>query len=236
MGELNRMTQFKDKSIKVNLANGTEFIPTGLFMYPILMASDILLYDVDFVVVGQDQKQHVELTRDIAIRMNKKYNANLFKETEPLIPKHGAKIMDLVNPTIKMSKSNQNENGTIFLDDDPKIASKKIMAAKTDSLNKVHFDFVNQPGISNLMMIYSCLSDVTLDKLESKYVNKSYGDFKKDLATILSNFLVAFQSKYQKFHKDIKKILDALKTNAYKCNEVANAKLQLVYKTIGLIK
>jgi tryptophanyl-tRNA synthetase len=236
MGELNRMTQFKDKSIKVNLANGTEYIPTGLFMYPVLMAADILMYDVDFVVVGQDQKQHVELTRDISLSMNKKYGVKLFKEVEPLIPKQGAKIMDLVNPVIKMSKSNQNVNGTIFLDDEPNIAIKKIMSAKTDSLNKVHFDLENQPGISNLMMIYSCLTNITLDKLESKYVNKSYGDFKKDLSKLIADFLTDFQSKYQNFHKDIKTILDTLKSNAKKCNELADKKLQLVYETIGMRK
>jgi tryptophanyl-tRNA synthetase len=236
MGELRRMTQFKDKSAKVTMANGTEFIPTGLFMYPVLMAADILLYDADFVVVGHDQKQHVELTRDIAIGMNKKYGAKLFKATEPLIPNHGSRIMDLANPTIKMSKSNQNETGTIFLNDKPALAVKKIMGAKTDSLNKVHFDFVKQPGISNLMTIYSCLTDTPLTNIENQYKDKSYGEFKKDLAEIVNKFLVSFQTKYKQFATEINKILKALSASAIKCNKIANTKLDLVYKAIGMRK
>jgi tryptophanyl-tRNA synthetase len=162
MGELSRMTQFKDKSNKLVAHNGTEYIPVGLFAYPILMAADILLYDVNYVIVGADQKQHVELTRDIASRMNSRYG-NMFTIPQPLIPKQGARIMDLVSPQQKMSKSSINKNGTIFLLDSPEIASKKIMGAKTDSLDQVKYDSTKQPGISNLMVIYSCITNKTIE-------------------------------------------------------------------------
>jgi tryptophanyl-tRNA synthetase len=144
--------------------------------------------------------------------------------------------MDLINPTIKMSKSNQNENGTIFLDDKPALAIKKIMSAKTDSLNKVHFDFTKQPGISNLMTIFSCLTDTPLTSIEDQYKDKSYGEFKKDLAEIVNKFLVSFQTKHKQFATEINKILKTLNTNAIKCNKIANAKLDLIYKTIGMRK
>jgi tryptophanyl-tRNA synthetase len=235
MGELSRMTQFKDKSAKVTLANGTETIPTGLFMYPVLMAADILLYDADYVVVGVDQKQHVELTRDLAIKMNKKYG-DIFKICEPLIPKTGAKIMDLLNPTIKMSKSNTNENGTIFLLDSSEVATKKIMGSKTDSLNKVNFDEKNQPGISNLLIIYSCLSNEKIPSIVKRFENKNYGEFKKSLVQIVTNFLIDFQKKYQKAIANPASLIKQLQTNAKKCQDISNKKLAQVYQAIGMIK
>jgi tryptophanyl-tRNA synthetase len=234
MGELNRMTQFKDKVAKFVLSNGTTMIPTGIFMYPVLMASDILLYDADFVPIGADQKQHTELTRNIAVRMNKKYG-NLFKIPEPLITKNGARIMDLLDPTIKMSKSNANEKGTIFLLDDPKDAYKKIMGAKTDSLSKINYDITKQPGVSNLLTIYSCITDISIQDLIKKYKNKNYGALKTDLAKIISDFLSSFQSKYKKIIFDKNNLEEILNKNAKKCIELTNNKLIQVYKAIGLI-
>jgi tryptophanyl-tRNA synthetase len=235
MGILNKMTQFKDKTAKVVLANGTSMIPTGLFMYPVLMAADIMLYDADYVAVGIDQKQHVELTRDLAEKMNKKYG-QLFKVSEPLIPEHGAKIMDLLNPTIKMSKSNANENGTIFLLDSIASITKKIMGAKTDSLNKVNFDIVNQPGISNLLNIYSCLSGESIEKIVKQYRNKNYGEFKRSLTDIVIAFISKFQTQYNKILKDESKLEKQLAINAEKCIKLTEAKMLKVNKAIGINK
>jgi tryptophanyl-tRNA synthetase len=235
MGELTRMTQFKDKSAKLTLSNKTTTIPTGLFMYPVLMAADILLYDADYVVVGIDQKQHVELTRDLALRINHKYG-NLFKIPEPMIPKTGAKIMDLLNPAIKMSKSNTNEKGTIFLLDKPEVAVAKIMGAKTDSLNKVNYDEQQQPGISNLLTMYSCLTDTSVAKIVHQYHGQNYGVFKKDLAKIVQEFLNDFQKQYHQIINHPTDLFNALQQNAKKCTKIADAKLVSVYKAIGLKK
>jgi tryptophanyl-tRNA synthetase len=235
MGELSRMTQFKDKSAKLTLSNKTTTIPTSLFTYPVLMAADILLYDADYVLVGADQKQHLELTRDIALRINNKYG-ELFKTPEPMIPKNGAKIMDLVNPTIKMSKSNTNEKGTIFLLDSSIEAESKIMSAKTDSLNKVQYDEQNQPGISNLLTIYSCLTNNKIESIVKQYENKNYGEFKKDLAKLVGQFLNDFQKRYQQIIAKPDFLIELLNKNANKCTKIANNKLIQVYKAVGLIK
>lgn len=192
LGELNRMTQFKDKSSKaIKLNNGTEMIPTGLLIYPVLMASDILLYDADLVPVGADQKQHLELTRNIAIRFNNHYNINLFKIPEPSIPKVGARIMDLQNPNIKMSKSSENHKGVIFLNDSLDISIKKIKSALTDNLNKIKYDIINQPGVSNLISIYSAFSGYTIEEIEKKFQNQNYGVLKS-----------AIIDEYTKFHNE----------------------------------
>lgn len=191
-GELSRMTQFKDKSSKH--ANFT----TGLFTYPVLMASDILLYDVDLVPVGIDQKQHLELTRDLAERFNKKYG-NTFKIPEPFINTSGTKIMDLVNPTIKMSKSSDNPKGIIYLLDDVKQARKKIMGATTDSEMLVKYDVVDKPGISNLINIYSSLTGKTIEEVESEFVGKNYGEFKKCVADEVETLLTNIQEKYKEY-------------------------------------
>jgi tryptophanyl-tRNA synthetase len=228
------MTQYKDKSANLTQANKTTSIPVGLFMYPVLMAADILLYDVDYVVVGIDQKQHLELCNDIAIRMNKKYG-NLFKIPEPMIDKSTAKIMDLKNPSIKMSKSNVDVNGTVFLLDSVEIATKKIMSSKTDSLNKVKFDITNQPGVSNLLTIYSSLSGESIESLENMYKDTDYGQFKKDLAKVLGNFLLDFQTRYHKAFKEFAQIEKHIFDNTKKCNTIANDKIELVKKKIGLI-
>lgn len=234
MGELSRMTQFKDKSSNLIQANGTTSIPVGLFMYPVLMAADVLLYDVDYVVVGIDQKQHLELTNDIAIRMNKKYG-NLFKISEPAIDKDTSKIMDLRNPLIKMSKSNVDTNGTIFLLDDIENVTKKIMSAKTDSLNKVKFDVANQPGISNLITIYASLTNTNLENVEKKFKNKDYGVFKKEVVSIVCEFLKKFQKKYNELINNFSNIEKNIIDNSNECSIIANNKLQLIKRKIGLI-
>lgn len=232
MGELSRMTQFKDKSQKTN-ANGTNNIPTGLFIYPCLMTADILLYDADLVPVGKDQKQHMELARDIAIRMNKKYKTQLFKVPEIYQSEIGAKIMDLVDPTIKMSKSNANTKGTIFLLDKIEDVRKKITQAKTDSLNKVKYDVENQPGVSNLITIYSCLTNKSITEIEKEFENKNYGDFKNKVADEVCALLKNIQEKYEHFFNS-KELEEKLEKNAKICNEIANKKINLVHKTLGL--
>lgn len=232
MGELSRMTQYKDKSQKVN-ANKTTNIPTGLFIYPCLMAADILLYDADIVPVGKDQKQHLELARDIAIRMNKKYQTDLFKIPEMYQVKVGEKIMDLVNPEIKMSKSNENVKGTIFLLDDVEVTRKKIMGAKTDSLNQVKYDKENQPGVSNLISIYACLTNKTFEIIEKEFENKNYGVFKTEVANVVCNFIENIQKKYYSFYNS-KEIDKKLENNAVKANEVASKKINQVHKVLGL--
>ncbi len=203
-GELGRMTQFKDKSKK------KQNFSSGLYTYPVLMASDILLYDVDYVPTGQDQKQHVELARNIAEKINKKYKEKIFKIPEPLIGKRGAKIYDLVDPTKKMSKSALNPKGVIYLMDDEKTIRKKIMSATTDSEMKVVFDPDNKPGISNLISIYASLSNKTVAAVEKKFKDSNYGEFKKSVADRVVKTLIPIQEKYKKLinSKDIDKILD----------------------------
>lgn len=234
MGELSRMTQYKDKASKLVNANGTETIPAGLFTYPVLMAADILLYDADIIPVGNDQKQHLELCRNLAERMNNKYG-KLFIVPEPYFPKQGAKIMDLVDPTVKMSKSNSNEKGTIFLLDSLEDINKKIMSAKTDNLNCVRYDLINQPGISNLMTIYSLISNMGYDEIEKKYNGLNYGIFKKDLAYILSEYLRNIQIKYNEIYKNYdSEIKPVLARNTVVINEIANKKINEVYKKVGI--
>jgi tryptophanyl-tRNA synthetase len=230
------MTQFKDKTSKLTASNGTEYIPNGLFLYPVLMAADILLYDSNYVYVGQDQKQHVELTRNIAERFNNKFGQT-FTLPEPLIPSNGNRIMDLLDPIHKMSKSAKNENGTIFLLDKPAVATKKIMGALTDNLNRVKYDYKTQPGITNLITIYSVCSNLSIKEIEDKYqVIENYGSFKKDLANIVSSFLIDFQAKYNESIKNIDNVLVQVKNNANKCLEITEKKLAEVYSKVGLIK
>jgi tryptophanyl-tRNA synthetase len=233
MGELNRMTQFKDKSNNLVQANGTTSIPVGLFMYPILMAADILLYDPDFVVVGIDQKQHLELTNDIAIRMNKKYG-EIFKVAEPMIDKHTSKIMDLKNPSIKMSKSNTDISGTIFLSDSIESITKKIMSAKTDSLNKVIFDLEQQQGVSNLLTIYSALSNKDIKTIENEFKDKDYGEFKKSLVNVIASFVSSFQAKYNDLINNFDKIEHDIVKSSENCSKIANEKLMLIKNKVGL--
>ena len=228
MGELNRMTQFKDKMAK-NETNLTG----GLYTYPSLMAADILAYDPDFVPVGEDQKQHVELTRDLAERFNNKYG-ELFKVPEPLIAKTGARIMSLSDPTKKMSKSDETDKGCVYLLDDLKVARKKVMSAVTDSLAVVKYDPENQPGISNLIQIYSSLSDNNpFSEIESEFEGKGYGDFKKAVADKVCEALENIQNKYNEIiNSDI--LEKALHDGAAKANEIAEAKLKKVQEALGM--
>lgn len=228
MGELFRMTQYKDKTAKMG---SNESIPTGIFIYPALMAADIVLYDPDYVPVGIDQKQHVELTRDIAMRFNSHYSKT-FKIPEPVVPKNGAKIGSLSNPLKKMSKS-ESEKGTIYLLEDLAIIRKKIMSAVTDSDTKVYYDEVNKPGISNLLTIMSALTNRSINDLENEFKDCNYGTFKKAVADVVCNELEALQNKV----KEIKNsgIIDkVLEEGAAKASIVARKKLAKVYRKVGL--
>lgn len=226
-GELGRMTQFKDKKQK------NKNFMAGLYTYPVLMAADILLYDVDYVPTGQDQKQHVELARNIAERINKKYKEDIFKIPNPLIAEKGAKINDLVDPTKKMSKSAENKKGVIYLMDDEKSIRKKIMGATTDSEMKIIFDKDNKPGISNLMNIYSVLANVTIKDIEKKYKDRNYGTFKKDVADLVVNTLIPIQDKYKELinSKKLDKILDEGRDKA---SLIAYEKYKKLIDAVGL--
>ena len=226
MGELQRMTQYKDKTAK-----GETGITAGLFTYPCLMAADILMYDADFVPVGVDQKQHVELTRDIAERFNNRYGET-FRIPQPLTPKVGAKIYSLQNPTKKMSKSEDNPKATIDLLDDPAAARKKIMSAVTDSLGTIQYDPENQPGVSNLLMIHSSLSNEPLDALVARFQVKGYGDLKKETGQIVFDFLSDLQSRYREIIAS-GKIDEILREGNEKASRIAERKLRKVKKKLG---
>ena len=226
-GELGRMTQFKDKSKK------NQNFCAGLLTYPILMAADILIYDSDYVPTGQDQKQHVELARDVASRVNKKYGKDIFKLPESLISDDAAKIMDLQDPTKKMSKSSDNPKGVIYLLDNELDIRKKIMSATTDSETNILFDVEKKPGVSNLINLYSSLTNMPIKDIELKYEGSNYGTFKKDLADIVVNSLLPIQTKYNELinSKELDKILDIGKN---KTEELAKQKYELLKQVIGL--
>ena len=228
MGELSRMTQYKDKTSKLS---SNESIPTGIYIYPTLMAADILLYDPDYIPVGIDQKQHVELTRDLAIRFNSRYSET-FKVVEPVVAKTGAKINSLSNPEKKMSKS-ESDKGTIYLLEDLAITRKKIMSAVTDSGSEIIFDSVNKPGISNLLTILSCLTSTPIEQLVDKYNGQGYGTFKKAVADVVCNELEHLQQKVKEIQES--KIIDkVLEEGAMKASYVARKKLAKVYRKVGL--
>ena len=226
IGEASRMTQFKEKS------RNKENVSVGLFTYPILMASDILLYDADVVPTGIDQKQHVELARNLAERFNKKYG-DTFKMPEPLIPKIGAKIKDLQDPTKKMSKSSTNQKGIIYLLDDETTIRKKIMSAVTDSDGKVYFDENNKPGISNLLTIYSYFKNITIQETEEYFKDYNYGSLKKEVADIVVENLMKIQNKYNEIinSDELDEILDEGKN---KMNLYAKEKYDDVRRKVGL--
>ncbi|MDO4663900.1 MAG: tryptophan--tRNA ligase [Erysipelotrichaceae bacterium] len=226
-GELQRMTQFKDKMAKQETG-----ITAGLFTYPPLMAADILLYDPDYVPVGVDQKQHVELTRDLAERFNKRYS-DTFKVPEPLVTKVGAKVFDLQDPTKKMSKSDTNPKGCIDLLDNPATARNKIKSAVTDSLGVIRFDPENQPGLANLITILSALTDESIESIVSRYEGKGYGELKKETGDVVFNFLTDLQARYQDITTS-GKIDDILKEGAQRASKVANKKIAKVYRKVGL--
>ena len=228
MGELQRMTQYKDKTQKMK----NDSIPTGIFIYPTLMAADILLYQADYVPVGIDQKQHVELTRDLVIRFNHHYQKDVFVLPAPVLPKQGAKITSLSNPLKKMSKS-ESDKGTIYLLEDVQIARKKIMSAVTDSENEIRYDMENKPGISNLLTILSVLTHQSIDDLQQKYQNVGYGQFKKDVADVVCHELETLQQKVQEIKNG--HILESiLKQGASKASSIASQTLQQVYEVIGI--
>ncbi|MBA2874924.1 tryptophan--tRNA ligase [Thermaerobacillus caldiproteolyticus] len=226
IGELERMTQFKDKSA------GKEAVSAGLLTYPPLMAADILLYKTDIVPVGEDQKQHIELTRDLAERFNKRYG-EIFTLPEPRIPKVGARIMSLADPTKKMSKSDPNKKAFITLLDDAKTIEKKIKSAVTDSDGVIKYDKENKPGITNLLNIYSILANKSIEQLEQEYAGKGYGEFKADLAQVIIDTLTPIQEKY--YHLMESDLLDqVLDEGAEKANQVANKMLKKMENAMGL--
>lgn len=226
MGEASRMTQYKDKSSK------GENVSVGLFTYPILMAADILLYNADLVPTGIDQKQHVELARNLATRFNNKYGET-FTMPEPLIPEVGAKIMDLQNPTKKMSKSDGDTKGSILLLDSEEVIRKKIMSAVTDSDNKVYYDPENKPGISNLLTIYSALSEISIKEVEEKFNDYNYGTLKKEVADIVVENLLRIQKKYHEYMES-GKVDEVLNEGQQKVNKIAKEKYEEVLKKVGL--
>jgi tryptophanyl-tRNA synthetase len=228
MGELGRMTQFKDKSSRAG-----ETIPVGLFTYPALMASDILLYQTDLVPVGADQKQHLELTRDIAIRMNNVYGP-LFKIPEPYISRVGARIMDLQNPESKMSKSVSTDMGAVFLSDTSKEIEKKFKRAVTDSGTEISYS-EEKPGIKNLIDIQSAITGKAIDQIVSEYHGKMYGHLKVDTANIVINELQPLQERTQRLLSDKGELQRMLKVGAEKAASKAEDSLKKVYHAIGFV-
>lgn len=226
MGEMQRMTQFKDKSLK-----NPKSVNVGLFNYPILMASDILLYQSDLVPVGEDQKQHLELTRNVAEKFNRDFG-DCFKVPEPLIAKVGARVMGLDDPKVKMSKSHKGANHAIFLLDEPDIIVKKIKKAVTDSIGVIAFD-EKREGIFNLLNIYMLLSDESLEKIEERFKNKGYGDFKKELAEVVIQSLKPIQERYREISDD--EVKAVLNCGAEKARPLARATYQKAKELMGLI-
>ena len=226
MGELERMTQFKDKG-----KGNTERAGVGLFTYPVLMAADILLYQTDLVPVGQDQKQHLELTRDLAERFNRDFGET-FKVPEPYIPPVGASIKSLQDPAKKMSKSDENLNGAIFLMDDPDIVTKKVKRAVTDSGTTIEFD-ESRPAIANLLSIYQLLTGKTPDECVAHFEGKGYGHFKTELAETVVEFLRPFQERVRGF--DDETVVRILRTGAEEARAIAGETLRAVYEKTGIV-
>jgi tryptophanyl-tRNA synthetase len=230
MGELSRMIQFKDKTEKIG---NKESIGVGLFEYPILQAADILLYDADVVPVGEDQKQHVEITRDLAERFNKRFGKS-FVVPQPLITKAGARIMSLDDPTKKMSKSDENPNSYISLTDTPEIIRKKIARAVTDSGSEIKYDQKTKPAITNLLDIFHLITNTPIEKLEKEYNGQGYGVFKQALAEAIVYFLAPYQQKFQALMAKPDEIRKVLKAGSLKANEIAEAKIDKIKQAVGL--
>ncbi|MCQ2926072.1 tryptophan--tRNA ligase [Helicobacter pylori] len=226
MGEMQRMTQFKDKSLK-----NPKSVNVGLFNYPILMASDILLYQSDLVPVGEDQKQHLELTRNIAEKFNRDFG-NCFKVPEPLIAKVGARVMGLDDPKVKMSKSHKGVNHAIFLLDEPDIIVKKIKKAATDSMGVIAFD-EKREGVFNLLNIYMLLSNESPENIEERFKNKGYGDFKKELAEVMIQALKPIQERYKEISDD--EVKAVLNCGVEKARPLARATYQKAKELMGLV-
>ncbi|WP_394686270.1 tryptophan--tRNA ligase [uncultured Microbacterium sp.] len=230
-GEAGRMTQFKDKSARY----GTDATNVGLFTYPVLMAADILLYQTDVVPVGDDQKQHIELTRDLAERFNQRFGET-FTVPKPVIQRETARIYDLQNPTSKMSKSAESDAGVLWLLDDPKVSAKKIMRAMTDSEGSVRFDRETKPGVSNLLVIYSALTGREITSIEDEYAGRGYGDFKKGLAEVVVNEFEPVRARALELLDDPAELDRVLAVNAGKAASVAEKTLTDVYDRIGLLR
>lgn len=227
IGELERMTQYKDKSSK------QESVGAGLLVYPPLMVADIVLYDAQFVPVGDDQKQHIELARDFVDRFNARYGEDTLVKPEGIFPKAGGRVMSLQDPTSKMSKSDANPKSYISMLDDPKVITKKIKGAVTDSLGIVQYDKINQPAIANLLEMYSVLTDESIESIVARYAGQGYGKFKGDLAELVVSVLEPIQKRYEELlaGDELDKILEE---GAIKASEVANRTLARMEKAIGL--
>ncbi|MFZ8758083.1 tryptophan--tRNA ligase [Microbacterium sp. HMH0099] len=230
-GEAGRMTQFKDKSARY----GTDATNVGLFTYPVLMAADILLYQTDVVPVGDDQKQHIELTRDLAERFNQRFGET-FAMPKPMIQRETARIYDLQNPTAKMSKSAESDAGVLWMLDEPKVSAKKIMRAVTDSEGAVRFDREAKPGVSNLLVIYSALTGREISAIEDEYAGRGYGDFKKGLAEVVVNEFEPVRERALELLADPAELDRVLAQNAERAASVAEKTLADVYDRIGLLR
>lgn len=228
-GELRRMTQFKDKSAK----GGEGAATGGLFTYPVLMAADILIYQAEQVPVGDDQKQHIELTRDIAIRFNGRFGET-FVVPEPAIPKQGARIMDLQDPLAKMSKSEESPQGTIGLLDPPDVVRKKVKTAVTDSGREVRAA-EDKPALTNLLTIFSAVTGEPVEVIEERFAGKGYGDFKTELAEALVGFLEPIQQRYEQIIGDEAGLGEVLESGAQKAQAVASKTLNEVYERVGFL-
>ncbi|AGM03437.1 tryptophan--tRNA ligase [Amycolatopsis keratiniphila] len=229
-GEASRMTQFKDKAAK----QGTDRASVGLFTYPVLQAADILLYQANEVPVGEDQRQHLELTRNLAQRFNNRYGKT-FTVPEPHIVKDTAKIYDLQDPTAKMSKSSSTGNGLIELLEDPKKSAKKVRSAVTDTGREIVFDAENKPGVSNLLTILSALTDQPVAELENSYEGKGYGDLKKGVGEAFVEWVTPVQERVRSYLDDVAELDKALALGAQRAREVASVTLRNVYENIGFL-
>ncbi len=229
MGELNRMTQFKDKSKKL----GAEGQLVGMYDYPVLMAADILLYDADEVPVGEDQKQHIELARDIATRFNNLHGPT-FKIPEATVPKVGARVMDLQYPERKMSKSDEDSSGCVFLTDSTEVIRTKIMKAVTDSGSQIEVSD-DKPAISNLLQIYALLADQQIEEVVSAFSGKGYGEFKRELADLAVGVIEPLQQKFNQLIRNGDDIARVIKEGSITANKLANTKLSEVKNKVGLI-
>ena len=230
-GEASRMTQFKDRTAK----GGSDSTKVGVFTYPMLMAADILLYQADLVPVGEDQRQHIELTRDLAERFNSRYGST-FNIPTGFILKQGAKIYDLQNPTAKMSKSAESTSGLIEILDTPEVNAKKIKSAVTDAGREIKFDEKEKPGVSNLLTIHSALSGQSISDLENHFAGKGYGDLKGEVADVVVEYLKPIREKTLELLADESHLLEMLAKGAAKAQEVASTTLAKTYSNLGLVR
>ena len=230
LGEASRMTQFKDKSAR----QGADRVTVGLFTYPVLQAADILLYQADRVPVGEDQRQHLELTRDLAQRFNTRFGRT-FVVPEPYIPAGAAKIQDLQDPTAKMSKSASSPGGIVELLDDPKVSAKKIRSAVTDTEREIRYDVAAKPGVSNLLVIYSALSGRKIAEIEGEYAGRGYGDLKKDLGDVVAQFVGPLRERVRAYLDDPAELDRILACGAQHARDVAGSTLSRAYDRIGFL-